>query len=136
MEEHAVLVLKDKSNEILFVKRSMQKKILPGAWAFPSGTAEPGESSFETVKREAREEMGIEVNPLKILVKTELQEFSVKLCFVLCEIKKGTPRINEPKEIEKIEWLTFDDFFKRFSDDEIGHGLVWLRKNPQIWRGL
>ncbi len=136
MEEHAVLVLKNSSNEILFVKRSMQKKILPGAWAFPSGTLEKEENVYETIKREAREELGIEVNPLKILVKTELQEFSAKLCFVLCEIKKGTPRINEPKEIEKIEWMTFNDFFKRFSDNEIGHGLVWLRKNPQIWRGL
>lgn len=136
MEEHAVLVLKDKNNKILFVKRSMQKKILPGAWAFPSGTLEKEENVYETIKREAREELGIEVNPLKILVKTELQEFSAKLCFVLCEIKKGAPKINEPKEIEKIEWMTFNDFFKRFSDNEIGHGLVWLRKNPQIWRGL
>ncbi|OGJ20574.1 hypothetical protein A3K73_05310 [Candidatus Pacearchaeota archaeon RBG_13_36_9] len=133
--KHTVLVLRN-NGKILFVKRSMKKKTLPGAWAFPSGTVEPGENCFETIAREAREELDIEVNPIRIIAETRLPEFSVKLDFVLCEIKNGNFRINEPNEIDKLEWLTFDEFFNKFSDSEIGHGLVWLRKNPDVWRSL
>jgi mutator protein MutT len=136
MKEHAVLVLKNKDNQILFVKRSMNKKTLPGIWAFPSGTVETGEKIFDTIIREAEEELGIEVNPLKIFAETELREFSTRLCFVLCSVKNGTTRINEPDEIDELKWMTFNEFFNQFSDNQIGHGLIWLRKNPDIWRGL
>jgi len=135
MKEHAVLVLKN-NGKILFVKRSMKKNTLPGAWAFPSGTVESGENSFETVAREAREELDIEVNPISIMAETELPEFSVKLCFILCGIKNGNPKINEPDEIDRIEWMKFEEFFNKFSDKEIGHGLIWLRKNPEFWRNF
>lgn len=134
-QKHAALVLKD-GKKVLFVKRSMKKKTLPGAWAFPSGTVETGEGSFETIKREAREELDIEIEPVRIMAETELPEFSVKLNFILCEIKNGNPRISEPDEIDRLEWLTFEEFFNNYSDNEIGHGLIWLRKNPEVWRNL
>jgi len=135
MKTHAALVLR-KDNKILFVQRSMKKKALPGAWAFPSGTVEQGEDVFDTIKREAVEELGVEVECEKVMAETNLDEFSVKLVFVLCSVINKTPSIEEPDEIEKIEWMTFSEFFEKFSDSEIGHGLVWLRKNPEIWREI
>jgi 8-oxo-dGTP diphosphatase len=135
MKDHAVLVLKNE-NKILFVKRSLKKKSLPGLWSFPSGTVEQGEEIYQTIIREAKEELDVEVQPQSIFAKKELTEFSVQLHFVLCKILNGKAIINEPDEIDKIEWMTFQDFFNKFSDTEIGHGLVWLRKNPQIWENL
>jgi len=136
MKEHAALVLKNEENKVLFIKRSMKKKTLQGAWAFPSGTVEEGEDIYDTIKREAREELGVNVEPKNILTETELPEFSVKLIFVLCSIKSGELTIKEPDEINKFEWIKFSDFFDKFSDNEIGHGLIWLRKNPKIWEEL
>ena len=133
MKSHVALVIKNDSGEILFVQRSMNKKTLPGIWAFPSGTVEEGESIYETAGREAFEELGVRVDSEKLFASCELSEFSVKLQFVLCNIKSGKPFIKELDEIDKIEWMTFHDFFKRFSDEEIGHGLIWLRKHPEIW---
>ncbi len=46
MKEHIALVIKNRNNDILFIKRSMNKKTLPGAWSFPSGTVEEGEHIF------------------------------------------------------------------------------------------
>jgi len=135
MKQHTALVLKDKG-KILFVKRSMKKETLPGIWAFPSGTMEEGEEVYDTIKREALEELNIEVKIEKILAKTILPEFSVKLIFVLCSIKSGKPTIKEPDEIDRFEWVSFPEFFERFSDNEIGHGLIWLRKNPKIWKNI
>ncbi len=135
MKDHAVLVLKNQ-DKILFVKRSLKKKGLPGLWSFPSGTVEEGEAIYDTILREAKEELAVEVQPQSIFAKRALPELSVQLHFVLCNIIKGNVIINEPDEIDRLEWMTFSDFFKRFSDAEIGHGLIWLRKNPQIWENL
>ena len=136
MEEHVALIIKNENREILFIQRSFNKKTLPGAWSFPSGTVEEGENINKTALREAYEELGVEINFDKIIAETELPEFSVKLIFVLCSIKNGKIFIKEPNEINKIEWMTFNEFFNKFSDNEIGHGLVWLRKNPEIWGNL
>lgn len=134
MIDHAVLVLKNNS-KILFVKRSMKKKSLPGAWSFPSGTREQNENLRDTIIREAKEELDILVTPISTFAELELKEFSVKLHFILCETN-DKPIIKETNEIDKIEWMTFQDFFNRFSDNEIGHGLVWLRKNPEVWKAI
>lgn len=52
---------------------------------------------------------------------------------MICKIKENIPTIKEPQEIEQIDWMKWEEFFNRFTDNEIGHGLIWLRKNPEIW---
>lgn len=136
MNEHAAIIIRNEHNEILFIKRSMKKKTLPGAWSFPSGTIEAGEDVRKTTVREANEELGVVVDMEKLLATNDLPEFSVRLHFVLCKIKNGEPSIKEPDEIDKIEWMKLSDFFKKFSDDQIGHGLIWLRKNPEVWNSV
>lgn len=133
MKEHTAIVIKNDNNEILFVQRSMDKKTLPGAWSFPSGTVEQEEHIHETTIREAREELGVEVEIEDNLATLELPEFSVVLKFIICKIIKGNPIIKAVNEIDKIKWMKFPDFFNAFEDDNIGHGLIWLRKNPHIW---
>src|SRR3990167_7006383 len=106
MKSHVAIVINNEG-KILFIKRPMTKKTLPGAWSFPSGTVEEGESIYETAEREAFEELGIRVNGEKLFASCELPEFSVKLQFVLCNIEKGKPFIKAPNEIDSFEWMTF-----------------------------
>lgn len=136
MKEHVALVLKNESGEILFVQRSLQKKSLPGAWSFPSGTVEEGETVYETAVREAEEELGVSVKPEEIFAEKELSEVSVKLVFLLCSIKSGEVSIKQPEEIAQLSWLKFNEFFDAFADNQIGHGLIWLRKNPEVWKNI
>lgn len=58
MKEYVVIVLRNIDGRILFVKRSLEKKMLPGIWAFLSGTIEDGEEIFDNMKREEVEEIG------------------------------------------------------------------------------
>lgn len=134
MKEHVALIILNDNNETLFIQRSFKKSTLPGAWSFPSGTVEVGEEINVTAIREALEELDIDITPKETIAIRELPEFSVKLLFMTCSIQNKEPRINEPDEIEKIEFMKFDDFFNKFTDDEIGHGLIWLRQNPEIWQ--
>ena len=136
MKDHAAIMIRDDDGRILFIQRSMKKKTLPGIWSFPSGTVEDGESILLTAVRESAEELGVDVLAERVLSTLDLPEFSARLHFVLCSIKGGVPSIEELDEIDVIDWMSMENFFERFSDDEIGHGLAWLRGNPGVWGEL
>jgi|SRR3989344_6564102 len=134
MKDHAALLIRDSNNKFIFVRRSKNKKTLPNIWAFPSGTKELGETIYETAVREAYEELDINIKAEQILTTKELPELGSKLHFIICTIISGNPVIKDHNEIEEIEWLTFSEFFNKYDDTKIGHGLIFLRQNPQIWK--
>lgn len=132
MKNHAVIVLHDKE-KVLFVKRSATKKSLPNIWAFPSGTIEEGENKEDTLVREAKEELGVDVKVEESLASVELPELGAKLFFIKCSMINNQPIIFDESEIQQIEWMSCEDFFRKFKDEEIGHGLIYLRKHPELW---
>jgi 8-oxo-dGTP pyrophosphatase MutT (NUDIX family) len=132
MKDHVAILVRD-NNKFLFIKRSEHKKTLPNIWAFPSGTKEDNEEVCETAEREAYEELGIKVKVENTLAIRELPELVTRLHFIICSILSGTPFIKELNEISEIEWLTLSQFFDKYDDSRIGHGLIFLRQNPQIW---
>ena len=133
MKNHAAIILRD-GDKILFVQRAATKKSLPNTWAFPSGTMEEGETAEMTVIREAIEELQIDVEVEKSLAMIELPKLGASLHFVICRQKSNQPIIYDPAEIQNIRWLTFEEFFSEYDDEQIGHGLIYLRKNPEIWK--
>ncbi len=74
------------------------------------GHVEYGESPIETVKREAREELGIEIHNLRFASCTNMLKYGkhyIDISFV-AEIASGEPRIQEPEKIESIGWYPLD----------------------------
>jgi len=55
----------DESGRILLVKRGREP--LKGWWSLPGGVLECGESLVEGVRREVREETGLEVEPIRLV---------------------------------------------------------------------
>lgn len=133
MKNHAAIILRN-GNKVFFVQRSATKKFLPNIWAFPSGTMEEGESVKETAIREANEELGIDAQIERPLTTVDLPELGSRLHFVICTAKSDKPMVCDPTEIQAFKWLSFDEFFNEFNDEQIGHGLIHLRKNPKIWK--
>jgi 8-oxo-dGTP pyrophosphatase MutT (NUDIX family) len=62
--KHAVAILIEKDRRYLFVQRPPGDPF-EGYWGPPTGKVEPGENQEQTVTREAMEELGIPVRPLK-----------------------------------------------------------------------
>lgn len=132
MKNHAAIILRN-GDKVLFVQRTATKKSLPNIWAFPSGTIEEGESAELTAIREANEELGIDVEIEKFLAIVELPELEARLHFIVCVAKSDKPIVCDPTEIQATRWLTFKEFFDEYSDEQIGHGLIYLRKHPDIY---
>ncbi|MBI5642055.1 MAG: NUDIX hydrolase [Deltaproteobacteria bacterium] len=77
----------------------------------PGGKKESGESWDESVKREVREELGIEVRPIRLFGVYDTHspegEFSVHL--YLCVITSGEPQVREPDKIPGFGWYSLDE---------------------------
>jgi mutator protein MutT len=133
MKNHAAIILHD-GNKILFVQRAATKKSLPNIWAFPSGTMEEGETADMTIVREAKEELQVDVVVEKTLATVELPDLNARLHFGMCAMQSEASLIPDPGEIQALRWMTLPEFFNEFTDDQIGHGLIYLRKHPEIWK--
>lgn len=58
----SVIVLRDAPLEVLLLRRNDRSSFVPGAWVFPGGAIEPGESPAEAAARETHEEAGLDVD--------------------------------------------------------------------------
>ena len=60
-------VLSDARGRILLARRTVGRD-LAGAWEFPGGKREPGETPFQALERELHEELGIRINAAEPLI--------------------------------------------------------------------
>jgi len=100
----AIIVNEDK--QILIDKR-LPKGSMANLWEFPGGKIEEGETIDECIKREVREELGIEiaVNEHLVDINHTYNDFSILLKAYLAKIVEGTPKTIECAEIR---WVNID----------------------------
>ncbi len=77
----------------------------------PGGKKKEGEGWHESVVREAAEELGIEVRPVRLFGVYDTHspegEFTVRL--YLSEIVSGEPRVMEPEKIPGFKWYSVEE---------------------------
>ena len=83
---------------------------LKGQWSIPGGMVELGEGLQEAVRRELKEETGLEVEPLRVLVafdRIERQNRRVRYHFVivdyLCRLRKG--KLKPASDVMDARWV-------------------------------
>ncbi len=86
-------------------------KSFMGFWEFPGGKREKGENFRDCVKREIREEIGVEVSVRPHFYEEICAFKHVDLClrFHRAQIQKGTPK---PLENQTLKWVAPDNFFE------------------------
>ncbi|HEY4708468.1 MAG TPA: NUDIX hydrolase [Thermodesulfobacteriota bacterium] len=84
----------------------------------PGGKKLAGEGWEESVARELREELGIDVRVGGLFGEYRTHspegEFMVRMYY--CEIESGEPRVMEPDKVPSFGWYSLDDL-KRLCDD-------------------
>jgi len=109
-------VIHDKNGKFLMAQRHLKDDNQPGIWAIPAGhiEVEKGDSDTleEDLRREVREEVGVEINIDRYLENHSwVSEDYKKLTIVfLCTIKSGEPKALS--ETEEVRWLTLDEIRK------------------------
>lgn len=101
-----------KDNQWLLVKRSNKEPHEGGVWSLVGGKVEgllTVPSLFEeTIKREALEEVGIQIEEVKYVTSTSfmMQDKPVVDVICLCKYKNGETKVNDPDELTEFKWMT------------------------------
>lgn len=120
-----------RAGKLLITQRPPDKH-LGGLWEFPGGKLEPGESYSDCLKRELREELGVEITPGPMLAAIEHRypEKSVQLQFYRCQLKSGEPT---PIDCSDLEWIGPHEL-DQFTFPPADAGLVLeLKTRPELW---
>lgn len=93
-----------RDGRLLLIRRSKSVRV-PLAWCFPGGEMEAGETQAETLVRELREEVGLEVAPGELLMTQRKHGGRLVLYCWSARIIAGEPEAN-PREVAEVAWLT------------------------------
>ncbi|MEX0680235.1 MAG: A/G-specific adenine glycosylase [Balneolales bacterium] len=105
-------VVRDRYGRLLIAKRP-EKAMLGGLWEFPGGKQKPGESLSDTVRRELREELDVDVSvesePFEVIRHT-YSHFSITLHAFFATIQNGTPRARNGEPFRWIKEKELDNY--------------------------
>ena len=122
---HMILI---NDNKILLQKRK-GSKLWPGYYALPAGHIDEGETQYDALVREAKEELGIEINQNDIInsyivlrrnffkIDGKLLEPYIDYYFELKQYT-GTPKIIEKDKCEELLWADVDNLPEPFINYE------------------
>lgn len=117
-----------KNNKILLQKRK-GSKLWPGYYALPAGHIDEGENQYEALIREAKEELGIEIDLNNIInsyvvlrrnyfkIDDKQLEPYIDYYFEINDYK-GTPKIMEKDKCDELIWSSIDDLPEPFINYE------------------
>jgi 8-oxo-dGTP pyrophosphatase MutT (NUDIX family) len=108
--KQAVAVVIKKDNKFLLIKRA-KKGAAEDYWCPITGAVEQGETQEHAVIREAKEEMGIIVKPIKKVWEcfTEDKEYLLHWWYV--ELINDKIKIN-PEEVKEYQWVDYTQMQK------------------------
>lgn len=98
-----VAVIRD--GEKLLVIRRSQWVVAPGAFCFPGGGIEPGETEQQALVRELREELNAEAVPVR-RVWNSCTPWGVELSWWFARLAPGATLRPAPAEVESCHWHT------------------------------
>ncbi len=106
-------ILVDDYGRVFLARRGPRAKNERGLWEFPGGSVEFGEKLADALKREMREEYGIEIEVGDLLdvadhILLEERQHWVSPSYI-CRIISGEPRILEPSKCSEIGWFTKEE---------------------------
>ena len=97
-------------NKILIQKRSNLKKLEHNVWAMTGGSVILGEKSKETIVREAKEELNININPknLKLITKFRTGNVWIDTYILRCDYDISKMTFQED-EVSDVKWATYEE---------------------------
>ncbi len=102
-------IINDK-NELLLQQRNKTPE--KGYWSIPGGKVEMFETLHQAVKREVKEETGVEIEIIDLLGVCDHIVPNEKVHWIsptfLCRIVKGEPKIMEPTKHIDMRWFSLE----------------------------
>lgn len=109
----AVAVIRRDDGRILLLKRREDETVYPGFYTFPGGKAEGNDTITQTLKKEVKEECGLDLEPGFILIKEKAigrpdGQTSKSLSF-LCTAKNPSDVVVDKADFTDYVWVDLDE---------------------------
>lgn len=106
-------------NKILIQKRSSQKINSPNVWAMTGGSVIKGETSLQTIERETKEELGINLNMKDIKLVKQYKTGTVWLDTYLIKQDIDLKDIAmQEEEVCEVKWATYKEIEEMFDNKQ------------------
>jgi A/G-specific adenine glycosylase len=114
-----------RGDKVLIAQRPL-KGMLGGLWEFPGGKQNEGESLAECLKREIREELGIEIDvgAKAMTIDHAYTHFRITLHVFTCCYQSGEPKAIEVADLAWVSLDALDDYAFPATDQQI---IGWLK---------
>ena len=105
----ASLLIQNADGMFLLIRRSGDRPAFPRLWEFPSGKLDSGETVYEAVLREVREETGIEaaLAPCEPKCVIRLSVADKEYAFFVWHCPAPTPEVRLSFEHDAYRWVSF-----------------------------
>ena len=106
-----------KDNNLLIIKRRLSDVQKPSIWEIPGGRLELGEDPFEGLKRETKEETGLDIevlNPLSVRYFTRDDNQRITMIIFYC--KPLTSEVKLSDEHTDFEWVDLNNCKEKLAD--------------------
>lgn len=105
--------------ELLFQQRSEKMLTNPGKWDIHGGYINLGETPIDTVLREVKEELDLDLNPEKLQFAFRLKQINEICSYYLYDITDENQEIHfVDGEAQATKWVDFETF--KYRKEEIG----------------
>ncbi len=100
----------NKNGEFLIQKRSPNKKSYPNMWSITGGATEIGEITLQTVIRECKEELSIDVNVnnLELIMTLKVRHDFTDIWLLKQDIDIENI-VLQKEELTEVKWITVED---------------------------
>lgn len=107
-------VIQNEKDEYLICRKPLTRGVFPGQWALPGGGIEPGERMQDALRREIREEVGLEVAEIRPLFFRDGQypklfpdgsSREIYMIFLLFACRATSPTVTLGDEFEAHAWV-------------------------------
>jgi 8-oxo-dGTP diphosphatase len=113
----------DDKKRILLIKRELNDVHRPGIWEIPGGRLDSGEDPVEGLKRETKEETGLNIdvlNPLGVRHFTREDGQSITMIIFLCKAESNNVKLSEEHiEYDWVELNKKDPKLADFFNEEV-----------------
>lgn len=98
-------VIRDEQGRCLLLRRSPVNKGFVGQWEWPGGKADPGESFDEALRREVREETGLEIELLGVVGAFDFEMPQVRVATLCLEARPVGGALRLSEEHDELAWV-------------------------------
>ena len=102
---HRSKKLRDDAGRILFIRRSSECTHWPGEWELTGGKPDPDEDIFHCLRREALEETGLVIEPIRLIGASETDLPSLRVIYLVLDAKWISGELRLSEEHSDSRWV-------------------------------